>query len=56
LNPLAGVVDGVRWSLLGGRTAIYLPGLALSVVVAAMLLGTGLWFFRRTERQFADVI
>lgn len=56
LNPLAGVVDGVRWSLLGGRTDIYLPGLALSVGVAAVLLATGLWYFRRTERQFADVI
>lgn len=56
LNPLAGVVDGVRWSLLGGRTEIYLPGLALSVALAAWLLATGLWYFRRTERAFADVI
>ncbi len=56
LNPLAGVVDGVRWSLLGGRTELYLPGLASSVVVAAILLVTGLWYFRKTERQFADII
>ncbi len=56
LNPLAGVVDGVRWSLLGGRTELYLPGLASSAVVAAILLVTGLWYFRKTERQFADII
>lgn len=56
LNPLSGVVEGVRWCLLGGRTDIYLPGLAVSVAVAAILLSTGVWYFRRTERQFADII
>lgn len=56
LNPLAGVVDGFRWSLLGGRTDIYLPGLVSSLVIAGILVGTGLWYFRRTERQFADII
>lgn len=56
LNPLSGVVDGMRWSLLGGRTEIYLNGLLLSVVMATLLLASGLWYFRKTERQFADVI
>lgn len=56
LNPLSAVVDGVRWCLLGGRTELYLPGLATSVVTAAILLVTGVWYFRKTERQFADVI
>ena len=56
LNPLSGVIDGVRWSLLGGQTELYLPGIGLSVVVAALLLATGVWYFRRTERLFADVI
>jgi lipopolysaccharide transport system permease protein len=56
LNPLSGVVDGMRWCLLGGRTEIYLPGLAGSVVIGLLLLVTGVWYFRRTERQFADVI
>jgi len=56
LNPLSGVVDGMRWCLLGGRTDIYLPGLAGSVVIGFLLLLTGVWYFRRTERQFADVI
>jgi lipopolysaccharide transport system permease protein len=56
LNPLAGVVDGVRWCILAGETELYVPGLAISVGVAAVLLGTGLWFFRRMEREFADII
>lgn len=56
LNPLAGVVDGMRWCLLGGRTEIYLPGLGISGLVAALLLFSGIWYFRKTERQFADVI
>jgi lipopolysaccharide transport system permease protein len=56
LNPLTGVVDGVRWSLLGGRAPLHLPGLGVSLLVAVLLLGSGLWYFRRTERQFADVI
>lgn len=56
LNPLSAVVDGTRWCLLGGRTDIYLPGLACSIITAALLLVTGVWYFRRTERQFADII
>jgi lipopolysaccharide transport system permease protein len=56
LNPLTGVIDGVRWCLLGGRTELHLPGLASSVAVALLLLVSGLWYFRRTERKFADII
>lgn len=56
LNPISGVIDGVRWCLLGPQMNLYLPGLGISVVVAAILLVTGVWFFRKTERQFADVI
>jgi len=56
LNPLAGVVDGVRWCLLAGRTELYLPGLAVSCAVALLLLVSGIWYFRQTERQFADII
>ena len=56
LNPLTGVVDGFRWCLLGGTTEFYVPGLAISFAVAAVLLAGGLWYFRKTERQFADVI
>jgi lipopolysaccharide transport system permease protein len=56
LNPLAGVVDGMRWCLLGGQTNLYLPGLGMSLITATLLIITGVWYFRRTERQFADVI
>jgi lipopolysaccharide transport system permease protein len=56
LNPLAGVVDGMRWCLLGGRTNLYLPGLGVSMAVALLLLVSGIWYFRKTERQFADII
>jgi ABC-type polysaccharide/polyol phosphate export permease len=54
INPMAGVLDAFRWSLLGARA----PGLPLLVSVAsgAFLIGVGLWTFQRTERQFADVI
>ena len=54
LNPMAGVIEGFRCALLGAP----LDGavLATSVAVTAVLLGTGIWYFRRTEREFADVI
>ncbi len=53
LNPMAGVVDGFRWALLGTPTG---PGPALwvSTAVAMLVLISGLYFFRRMERQFAD--
>jgi lipopolysaccharide transport system permease protein len=56
LNPLTGVVNGFRWCLLGGGMDFYVPGFLVSLAMAALLLGTGLWYFRKTERQFADVI
>jgi len=56
LNPMVGVIEGFRWSVLGGEHAIYAPGLCLSVVGASLLVFTGVWYFRRTERTFADVI
>lgn len=55
LNPMVGVVEGFRWVLLGqGRP----PGplLWVSVGVVLVLLVGGLFFFRHTERSFADVI
>ncbi len=56
LNPLTGVVDGFRWCLLGADYSFYLPEFLVSSAVALVLVATGLWFFRRTERQFSDVI
>lgn len=56
LNPVSAVVDGFRWSLLGGATELYLPGLVAAVFVTAALCLSGTWYFRRTERRFADII
>jgi len=56
LNPMVGVIDGFRWSLLGGEHQLFLSGVALSVVTVVLLVLTGIWYFRRTERTFADVI
>jgi lipopolysaccharide transport system permease protein len=55
LNPMAGVVEGFRWALLGTGEP---PGamLAASVLAALALLASGALYFRRTERTFADVI
>lgn len=55
LNPMAGAVDGLRWSLFGHVAA---PGalILLSAAVTAVLLAGGVWYFRRTERTFADLI
>ena len=55
LNPMAGVVEGFRWALLGNVPP---PGpmLAVSVAMTALLLVGGLFYFRRMERGFADVV
>jgi lipopolysaccharide transport system permease protein len=55
LNPMAGVVEAFRWALLG-RTDFPGPLLAVSIVVLAVVLVSGLFYFRRMERSFADVI
>jgi len=56
LNPLVGVIDGFRWAILRGTPDFYWPALAMSCAFALLLLASGLWYFRRTERRFADVI
>lgn len=55
LNPMAGVVEGFRWALLGKTGG---PGALLWVSVAAvvLLLTGGLFYFRRTETTFADIV
>jgi lipopolysaccharide transport system permease protein len=55
LNPLFGVVEGFRWALLG-KSAPALGPLALSSGIVILMLASGLWHFRRTEREFADNI
>jgi lipopolysaccharide transport system permease protein len=55
LNPMAGVVEGFRWALLG-TTPESVDLLLISVVVVLLLLAGGLVHFRRTEATFADVV
>lgn len=56
LNPMVGVIDGFRWAVLGGKASLYMPGFVLSLALVAILFVTGLRYFRKTERSFADVI
>jgi lipopolysaccharide transport system permease protein len=56
LNPMVGVIDGFRWAILGGDAQIYLPGFILSTGLVVLLFFSGIWYFRKTERSFADVI
>ena len=55
INPMAGVVEGFRWALLGTETA---PGaiIIVSALVAVGLLVSGAFYFRRMEKTFADVV
>lgn len=56
LNPMVGVIDGFRWAILGGESQLYWPGFTLSLALVVILLISGIWYFRRMERSFADVI
>ncbi len=56
LNPMVGVIDGFRWAILSGNTEIYLPGFLLSNTLVIFMLWSGIWYFRKMERTFADVI
>jgi lipopolysaccharide transport system permease protein len=56
MNPMVGVIDGFRWCILGGQSQLYLPGLAMSLAVAALFLWFGIRQFRKTEASFADLI
>ncbi|MFM7572779.1 MAG: ABC transporter permease [Snowella sp.] len=56
LNPMVGVIDGFRWAILGTSYTLYLPGFLLSLLIVAFFVITGIWYFRKTERTFADVI
>jgi lipopolysaccharide transport system permease protein len=55
-NPMVGVIEGFRWAVSNGRSAFPQQSLLLSLVTITFLLVTGIWYFRKTERTFADVI
>jgi lipopolysaccharide transport system permease protein len=56
LNPMAGVIDGFRWAVLGDQARVYLPGFAVSCAVIVTLLWLGIRKFRAMEKSFADLI
>ena len=56
LNPMVGVIDGFRWAILGGDTNLYWSGFLLSIAIVAGLVISGIWYFRKMERTFADII
>jgi len=56
LNPMVSVIDGFRWSILGGTNQIYVPGFLISLLVTFFLLFFGVWRFRKMEKLFADII
>jgi len=55
INPMVGVIEGFRWALLG-KAAPFGPMMIVSIVVTAMLLVGGLFYFRRMEKTFADIV
>ncbi len=56
LNPMVGVIDGFRWCILGGSTPLHLNEFIASIVVSVLSLFLGIWYFRKMEKSFADVI
>lgn len=55
-NPMVGVIDGFRWAFLRGESALWWPSILTSVLLTSVLCLSGVWYFRRTERTFVDVI
>lgn len=56
LNPMTGVIDAFRWSLLSDGQPFAAHGILCSIGISAILAASGLWYFRRMERTFADVV
>jgi lipopolysaccharide transport system permease protein len=55
-NPLVGIIDGFRWALLRGEPPLWWPSIGISLGSTVLLCGVGVWYFRRTEKSFADII
>lgn len=56
LNPITGVIDAFRWCLLSDGQPFDVRGIACSILISMALTASGLWYFRRMERTFADMI
>lgn len=53
-NPMVGIIDGFRWCIID--EPMYWPGLGASIVMIVLFLWLGIWYFRKTEKSFADNI
>lgn len=56
LNPMVGVINVFRWTVLGTKANLYMPGLIVSIGISCLLLISGFIYFRKMEKEFADVI
>ncbi len=56
LNPMVGVIDGFRWAIIGEASPFHSMSILLSLVTAGLLAATGVWYFRKMEKTFADLI
>lgn len=56
LNPLVGVIDGFRWAILNAHSTLSLSGCLKSLLLTSIVFVCGIQYFRKTEREFADVI
>jgi lipopolysaccharide transport system permease protein len=54
LNPVGGAIDGFRWALLGAK--IFPERLVITTLISMFVFISGLFYFRRLERNFADVL
>lgn len=56
LNPMAGIIEGFRWALIGQNADAPVAAVSLAAIVSGVVLTSGLAYFRRVERTFADVV
>jgi homopolymeric O-antigen transport system permease protein len=56
LNPMVAVIDGFRWAISGGKTALNITEILVSIAVIITMIIIGLLYFRKTEKTFADII
>jgi lipopolysaccharide transport system permease protein len=56
LNPIVGIIDGFRASILGGEHVVRPQSTICSIIIVIVLVVTGFVYFRHAERKFADLI
>lgn len=56
LNPMVCVIDGFRWAILGQSIQIHWTGFVLSLILLLLIFFSGINYFRKTEKTFADII